>query len=119
MTEDLALFEVGPAVPRTRTKMRPRRSPTGASEQLDVRYADEEPTTAFPTIRSATGLRPKVAKRCGYDYISCCRWCADAAILIGEWRPNGWIHRSTGEAECRQQLRRRGIWRMKEDGGVV
>jgi hypothetical protein len=90
-----------------------------AAEQLDLFTTDEPDTYATPTKSSATGVMVRVATRVGYDYVSACRWCEDFVILAGEWRPDGWTHKRTGHARCLRPQRRRGDWRMPEDGGLL
>lgn len=117
MAEDLALFAAEPAAEKTRRRMTPRR-PARPAEQLDVLCTGEPVTYATPYQRSAAGVPPRVARRVGYDYISACRWCSDFVVLRGAWRRGGWIHTETGEGQCLQRRRLRGIWRRQEDGGV-
>jgi hypothetical protein len=92
------------------------------TEQLSLFDQDEPDTFATPTKRSACRVAARVAKKCGYDYVACCRWCDDGVRLTGEWRRerwDQWVHDRTGQRRCLRSRRRRGIWRMKEDGGCV
>ena len=114
---ELTLFDPGPPEPRTRRKMQAVHRPGYTGEQMDATLAAEEPTFAAAVRRSIRCADDRRAARLGFRARAMCRWCDD--ILIAPDYRTFWQHQITSERQCRAAQRRRGIWRMKEDGGVV
>lgn len=69
------------------------------AEQLDL-FVDDAERCATPTRQSATGVVERTARRLGYDYVALCAHCGYAVVLVGRWRPDGWLHRETGRERC-------------------